>query len=350
MSISDPLVKKEQVVEGIFRYLRDPGHSDHHALCLKFLKILSRDKRDPETLFTAGRIETLLHLANLVGEEEAYMTDNSKFFDALVVIEAQKCLCNLMFNSKVILRLCSNNNCIDGIMLRMRMYKDPALPNQVKYFDMRMMFFMTALCHDLRDRVRDEYHGLVYLMEAIDLIVKSTKEPGERNMKKSLRKRKGSGKKALKPSEEHSHLLSDEEVDVVVEVLKILFNLTCNLTQVDQEREESRFMRLVAILHDLLLSETKDKEKRDLIRSHTVNLLTTMPSTCFDELLVPIEEIGLIDNPLYEYEDFNVEAIAVLVDFLEKQLQLVQKVSVSKRESSLFHHSFPSLFDTSLIL
>lgn len=341
MSIPDPLAKKEQVVEGMFRYLRDPVHSDQHSLFLKFLKILSRDKRDPETLFTAGRIETLLHLANLVGEEEAYMTDNSKFFDAQVVIEAQKCLCNLMFNSKVILRLCSNNNCIDGIMLRMKMYKDPALPNQVKYFDMRMMFFMTALCHQLRDRVRDEYHGLVYLMEAIDLIVKSTKEPGERNMKKSLRKRKGNGKKASKPSsssststskdtEEHNHLLTNEEVDIVLEVLKILFNLTCNLSQVDQEREESRFMRLVAILHDLLLSETRDKEKRDEIRSHTVNLLTTMPSTCFDELLVPIEEIGLIDNPLYEYEDFNVEAIAVLVEFLEKQLQLVEKVRLSE--------------------
>lgn len=334
MAITEPLAKKKQVIEGIFRYLRDPIHSDQHALCLKFLKILSRDKQDPETLFTPDRVETLLHLANLVGEEEAYMTDKNKDFDSQVVIEAQKCLCNLMFNSKVILRLCSSNNTIDGIMLRMKMYKDPALPNQVKYFDMRMMFFLTALCHELRDRVRDEYHGLVYLMEAIDLIVKSTQEPGERNMKKSLRKRKGSGRKSLKTitgnnshQEGHNHLLTDEEVDIVIEVLKILFNLTCNLSQSDQEREESQFMRLVAILHDLLLSETKNKDKRDEIRSHTVNLLTTMPNTCFDELLVPIEEIGLIDNPLYEYEDFNVEAIAVLVEFLEKQLEVVEEVS-----------------------
>lgn len=87
-------------------------------------------------------------------------------------------------------------------------------------------------------------------------------------------------------------------------------------------------MRLVAILHDLLLSETKSKEKREEIQSHTTNLLTNMPHTCFDELLVPVEEIGLIDNPLYEYEDSNVEAIAVLVEFLEKRLIPIDKVCV----------------------
>lgn len=79
-------------------------------------------------------------------------------------------------------------------------------------------------------------------------------------------------------------------------------------------------MRLVAILHDLLLSETRHKERREEIQSHTINLLTNMPTTTFDELLVPVEEIGKIDNPLYEYEDTNVEAIAVILEFLEKRL------------------------------
>ena len=79
-------------------------------------------------------------------------------------------------------------------------------------------------------------------------------------------------------------------------------------------------MRLVAILHDLLLSETKHKERREEIQSHTINLLTNMPTTTFEELLVPVEEIGKIDNPLYEYEDMNVEAVAVILEFLDKRL------------------------------
>jgi hypothetical protein len=84
--------------------------------------------------------------------------------------------------------------------------------------------------------------------------------------------------------------------------------------------EEAHYMRLVAILHDLLLSETRHKERREEIQSHTINLLTNMPTTTFDELLVPVEEIGKIDNPLYEYEDTNVEAIAVILEFMEKRL------------------------------
>ena len=99
------------------------------------------------------------------------------------------------------------------------------------------------------------------------------------------------------------------------------------MTLRSNQNEEAQFMRLVAILHDLLLSETKNKDKREEITSHTVNLLTNMPPSCYDELLVPVEEIGLIDNPLYEYEDMNVEAIAVMVDFLDKRLTPTEKVS-----------------------
>ena len=86
-------------------------------------------------------------------------------------------------------------------------------------------------------------------------------------------------------------------------------------------------MRLVAILHDLLLTETKTKERREEIQSHTVNLLTTMPSSCYEELLAPIEEIGLIDNPMYEYNDMNVEAISVILDFLNTRLKPPERVS-----------------------
>lgn len=244
---------KKQMIEGLFRVLRDNDRCEHHVLCLSTLRIMTRDSKNLDVLFTADRIETMLHLANLVGEEEAYMTNSSKDFDSRIVIEAQKCLCNLIYNNQVIQRLSCHNSTIDGIMLRMKMYKEPSLPLEVKYFDMRMLFLLTALCPDVRPRVRDEYHGLIYLMETVDLIVKSTQDPSERNMKKSLRKRKGSGKssssarngkqhqqqhhhhhqqQAEKPqevTEEPAHYLTDDEVNLIIEVLKVLFNLTCNL-------------------------------------------------------------------------------------------------------------------------
>lgn len=238
MSMEDNLMKKKQMIEGLYRILRDPDRGDQHLLVLSCLRIMTRDNKSLDSLFTADRIETMLHLGNLVGEEEAYMTDTSKDFDSKLVVEAQKCLCNLIYNNVVIQRLCCHNSTIDGIMLRMKMYKDPSLPLEVKYFDMRMLFLLTALCPDVRPRVRDEYHGMIYLMEAVDLIVKSTQDPSERNMKKSLRKRSGrgrpskNGKQATQtesPPEDTAHFLVDEEVNLIIEVLKVLFNLTCNL-------------------------------------------------------------------------------------------------------------------------
>jgi hypothetical protein len=282
MSLEGNLNSKKQMIEELFRVLRDSDRCEHHVLCLSTLRIMTRDSRNLDVLFTADRIETMLHLANLVGEEEAYMTNASKDFDSRVVIEAQKCLCNLIYNNQVIQRLSCHNSSIDGIMLRMKMYKEPSLPLEVKYFDMRMLFLLTALCPDVRPKVRDEYHGLIYLMETVDLIVKSTQDPSERNMKKSLRKRKGSGKsssakngkqaqqhqnlhhshphpspspseaeKPEKPSEgpaeEPPHYLTDDEVNLIIEVLKVLFNLTCNLDRksVDEVSAAASLMTFV---------------------------------------------------------------------------------------------------------
>lgn len=323
-------------MEGLFRLLRDPKYCEQHTLALSTLRIMSRDSHKLDELFTPDRIETLLHLANLVGEEEAYMTDSSQEFDASIILEAQKCLCNIIYNNSTIQRMCCHNDCIDGIMLRMRMYKDPQLPLEIKYFDMRMLFLLSALCADVRPKIRQEYHGLIYLMETLDLVIKSNQEQlfGDRPMKKSLRKRKGSSKTktssqtAKEEPADAVHLLDDIEVDLSCEVLKVLFNLTCSIDRNNMdESEEAHCMRLVAILHDVLLSETKTKAKREELHNHTINLLTNMPSLCYEELLAPVEEIGKIDNPMYEFDDMNVEAVAMLLDFLDKRLKPQEKVS-----------------------
>ncbi|RWS21845.1 synembryn-A-like protein, partial [Leptotrombidium deliense] len=324
-TVEESLSKKKQLVDGVFRILRDVTESNYADTYLATLRILSRDRNHLDDLFSIDKIETVLHLANLVGEEEALLTQNSNDFDSSVIVEAQKCLCNLIYNSTIIQKMCCSNSCIDGIMLRLRMYKDPQLPVEVKYFDMRMLFLLTALNPEIRPKIRDDYHGLVYLMEAIDLILKEAEEPGQKPMKKSKRKRKGNTEKTQSKEsteEETSRALHDSSVNLCCEVLKVLFNLTCNIDRENvDEVEEAHFLRLVGILHDLLLSDTKSREKREELQSHTINLLTNMPPSSFEELLVPIEEIGKINSSKYEYEDMNVEAILVLLDFLEKRLE-----------------------------
>ncbi|RWS13130.1 synembryn-A-like protein [Dinothrombium tinctorium] len=324
-TVEESLAKKKQLVDGLFRRLRDVSHTNNLEIYLATLRILSRDRNHLDDLFTIDKIETILHLARLVGEEEAFLTENSVNFDSTVIVEAQKCLCNLIYNSTIIQKMCCSNSCIDGIMLRLRMYKDPMLPVEVKYFDMRMLFLLTALNPEIRPKIREDYHGLIYLMEAIDLILKEAEEPGQKPMKKSKRKRKGrekSDNKNVNTEEDTSRALHDSSVNLCCEVLKVLFNLTVNIDRENvDEVEEAHYLRLVGILHDLLLSDTKSKEKREELQSHTINLLTNMPAVSYEELLVPIEEIGKIDSSKYEYDDMNVEAITVLLEFLEKRLE-----------------------------
>ncbi|XP_053214630.1 synembryn-A-like [Panonychus citri] len=344
-SVSEPVAKKKKLVENIFRYLRDPEHEKHYLTLLTTLRILSRDKNGPDELFTIDRVETILHFARLVGEEEAFMTDNSEHFDARIVIEAQKSICNLIFNNLIIRRICCNNSFVDGIMLRLKMFKDPQLPFEVKYYDMRALFLITALSPEMRPKIREKYHGLIYLMEAVDLILKEAEEPGQKPSKKSQRKRNKDKSKTVsgetksqsektvpstqlneKKDAKGPHSLDSSSVDLCCEVLKVLYNLTLSYDRGHlDEVEEAHFLRLVGILHDLLLTEAETKEKKEELHNHIVNMLTNIPSYCYEELLVPIEEIGRIDNPRYEYEDMNVEAISVLLEFLERRFDKPSK-------------------------
>ena len=89
--------------------------------------------------------------------------------------------------------------------------------------------------------------------------------------------------------------------------------------------EVAHFFRLVSILHDLLLCDTKNTNKKDDLQSHIVNLLTNMPLQSFEELLSKIAELGKPENPEHECDEMNVEVIAVLVQFLEKRLEDVSE-------------------------
>ncbi len=101
-----------------------------------------------------------------------------------------------------------------------------------------MLFLLSALCAEVRPRIRDEYHGLIYLMEAIDLILKNNAENfavkfpnrNKRRSKGSRRGKKGTtGEKESVDDYLVAYYLDDWEVDLANEVLKVLFNLTVNV-------------------------------------------------------------------------------------------------------------------------
>ncbi|KAG8176562.1 hypothetical protein JTE90_010773 [Oedothorax gibbosus] len=296
---------KKNLVSLLFKQLS--SNPNARIVCLETIRILSREKSQIEDLFTKQTISVLVNLAGLIAGEEEIQKHCTLVSDPKVIVEAQKCLCNLIYNSKFVQGSCCNNGCIEGILLRLRTYKDPDFPHDVKFFDMRMLFLLTALCAEIRPKVRSELHGLIYLMEVLDLILKDSLE-------------------VKVDTSKEGHCLRDSEVDMACEVLKCLFNLTVSVEKGDmEEEEEAHYMRLVSILHDILLSDTKSAEKKEELQSHTIDLLTTMPMSTYEELLTPVlRPEDEKDNPMV-FEGMDMEAVGILLSFLERRLEKPNK-------------------------
>uniref|UniRef100_T1JDW5 LysM domain-containing protein n=1 Tax=Strigamia maritima TaxID=126957 RepID=T1JDW5_STRMM len=303
----------------LFKKLSESSYSRCHIRCLETIRILSRDKTDLNDVISRDMIDLLLKIAGLVLDEDTLNRTNSQD-DYKLMLEAQKSLCNLIFHCTAVQRMCCNSGCIEGIMMRLKTYRDPDLVYEVKFFDMRMLFLLTTVCADVRPKLRNELHGLTYLMEVLDLILKTSAERNYDDARSCNRSR--SGRVHDVP------YLNDEEADLACEVLKTLFSLTMhvdknNLDEVRvKKEEEAHFLRMVSILHDILICPTHTKEKREEVQNHTVNLLTNMPAVCYDELLTPLSDgaVGGYDNKDVEYDGQNMEAVVILLDFLDRRL------------------------------
>lgn len=176
---------------------------------------------------------------------------------------------------------------------------------------MKLLFLITALNSNVRTKVRDDHHGLIYLVETLDLF-----------MKNSI-----------------NNEFFDAEVDLINEVLKVIFNLTVrsDTTIPTEEEEESQFQRLSIVIHDLLLFKTLTKEKLIDLRSNIVNLLTSVPTACFTELTTPAVT-NLESNKKNSskiFENYNMNVIDVLIDFLRNRLEMYDEQRISQYDMLL---------------
>lgn len=180
---------------------------------------------------------------------------------------------------------------------------------------MKLLFLITALNPDVRTKVRDDYHGLTYLVEILDLIIKERCD-----------------------SDTENHLLSDSQVNLLDEIMRVLFNITVrNETSVaTEEEEEIQFRRLAVVLHDLLLCRAASKEKQIELCSNTINLLTNVPTACYSELVIPMHLDGGASTELapststanlnsgHLFDGYDVTALDILLEFLKCRLENVQ--------------------------
>lgn len=134
---------------------------------------LSRDKSEVDTLVCEKWIITLIEKAGLYSflniDDESMPSEGIPKKEEAV--EALKCLCNLALNSDVARALCAHTAIAQGLVARLRSYKEIPYKDDIMLFDMKLLFILTALRKDITSKIKTELHGMDYLISCLNEIV-----------------------------------------------------------------------------------------------------------------------------------------------------------------------------------
>ncbi|XP_076121861.1 chaperone Ric-8B isoform X2 [Alosa pseudoharengus] len=269
------------------------------STCLETLRILSRDKRVLGPVSTREGILTLAALAR-VGPDAPRGTggeQQDEDEEERVVVEALKCLCNVVFNSTQAQQVGADVQLAQGLCASLHAAGAGAAPHEVGLFSLRLLFLLSALRSDVRSVLRKEPRALALLTDVLERALDVH----------------WAGPYKVAPLDPQAPPIPSQENERAMEALKALFNIT--LSDSSDEDAEHQLRLLVAIMRHLLLLRTHTEETTEEAHSHAVNLLSNIPSSCLDVLIdIPVQ--------LGQEEDGgkNMAAIQVLLDFMEKRV------------------------------
>ncbi|KAL3266979.1 hypothetical protein HHI36_011127 [Cryptolaemus montrouzieri] len=189
---------------------------------------------------------------------------------------------------------CCKNGILQSIINRMNMYKEPLFPLEIKFFDVKLIFIITALCPEIRKPLADDEYTVRYLIDILGNIV--MKSYGDHH-----------GKTAT---------LNNEVVELASEILKALFNLTLRIQS--SESELTKYTDLVSILRKCLLASVDAKDKRVTLHNNVINLLTNIPNPCYKALIPPIDADKTEDQ--LEYKSHDVAALSQILELLKTKM------------------------------
>ncbi|XP_056144332.1 synembryn-A [Lampris incognitus] len=107
-----------------------------------------------------------------------------------------------------------------------------------------------------------------------------------------------------------------------IEILKTLFNITYSFHRQEPDEEDAALYRhLAAILRHCLLLTCDEENLLEEIQGHTVNVLSALPLKCLDVLLSV-----RMDEGSREWEGVNMDCVHTLLLFMEKRLDRGQKL------------------------
>ncbi|KAG7454768.1 hypothetical protein MATL_G00263200 [Megalops atlanticus] len=311
--------KRVKLCQSLLKVLGRPVSSLCLSTCLGTLRILSRDKRVLAPVATREGMSALARLAGLlpsegvepVGAEPAGAgpagsagvqtaeAEPVKVEPGLeeeaerVGVEALKCLCNVVFNSPTAQQVSQDICLARGLCARLGASRPPG--HEVSLFCLRLVFLLSALRTDARDSLRGELRALPLLTEALQRTLDV----------------RWVGPYQVAAPEPQAPPLPPQAFERAVEALKALFNLTLSESSEDGAHQ----LRLIsALMRHLLLLKAQTDDKTEEAHSHAVNLLSNMPACCLD-VLIDVPPRG---GP--EWGGKNMEAVQVLLDFMEKRI------------------------------
>ncbi|XP_062245568.1 synembryn-B isoform X1 [Platichthys flesus] len=267
--------------------------------CLESLRILSRDKRVLAPVATREGMLTLGGLARLCaaeegGDDQTSLQGDTSEEEERVVVEALKCLSNVILNSPAAQQVSVDVQLVNGLCASLRTAR--TWHHEVGLFTLRLLFLLSALRPDIRGVLRIERHAVKLLTEVLEHTLHV----------------RWVGPYEAAPPDPQALPMPAEDNERAMEALKALFNLTL----CDAGEEDDHQLRLItAILRHLLMLRTETEEKTEEAHSHAVNLLNNLPVSCLDVLIeVPVQ------GGHEKYGGKNMDAVQMLLDFMEKRI------------------------------
>uniref|UniRef100_A0A674F6G8 Synembryn n=1 Tax=Salmo trutta TaxID=8032 RepID=A0A674F6G8_SALTR len=307
---SNETVLCQRLGELVLGFLERDLQPSCQLACLETIRILSRDKNNVAPFITHTAMQTLSRHAgiaisngNVDCEGSVVLVPFAENPDLEVIVEALKSICNICLHNKVAVQVGQDLQLIVGIAERLKQCGEDQWNHYVRFFDLRLMFLLTAQRVAMRTQLLRELRGVSLLSNHLDATLglywpDTFEEPAE-----------------LPP-------LSREKIERAMEILKILFNITydANRREVDEE-EAAAFRHLGAILRHCLMSSTDAQDDTEEFHSHSLNLLGNLPLSCLDVLLMPKVQQGSI-----EYMGVNMDAVNMLLEYMEKRLDRGKKL------------------------
>lgn len=230
---------------------------------------------------------------------------------------------NLIYNGKFAQDFYAENGVAETVTIHLKQFMPSDLTSSdstnfnIILFNLKIAFLLTVFNKSLRLKLREKLQIVTYLIEIIDQIMKERLVSGADTSTTTI------------PEEEESVVtgvtdfcyLKRVDVDFLIEILKILYNLTMDIQTDKQfafissnnsqppkssnlmEEEEAHLMHLVSVLRDLITCKLEGEEdvpwfrissgsRLNDLHSNIINLLTNMPTICYEELMAPCCHTG----------------------------------------------------------